>query len=196
MITKIKNMWRGALLVWGPSKIKRERWNSEFSQGRWNQLEQTAGDCVYECVEKHCRGGILDLGCGSGNTGCELAAAKYRDYTGVDISVVAVQQATVRNKTAGRDGQNRNLQADITTYVPTQKYEVILFRESLCYLSHHKIAATLARYKPYLTDAGVFVVRLWNRERYRDILQLIESSRTVLERHTPATSPVVVIVFR
>jgi len=197
MITKLDNKLRGALLVWGTTKIKRECWNSEFSEGRWDQLENTTGDCVYQYIEKHCRGAsILDLGCGSGNTGCELEASRYRDYTGIDIADTAVQEAATRSKSHGRADKNRYIQADIVTYAPTQKYDVILFRESLYYIPPQKIAMTLDHYLPYLTIDGVFIVRLWNREKYRGILRLIEDKYAVKERYAPATSPVVVIVFR
>jgi SAM-dependent methyltransferase len=58
--------------------MKRRLWNREFANGRWNFIENTSGDLIYGYIEKYCRGGsILDLGCGSGNTDCELDGDRY-----------------------------------------------------------------------------------------------------------------------
>src|SRR5262245_45033616 len=117
LTTKITNMLRGARQRWGTSAMKRQLWNREFSAGRWDFIDNTADDVIYQYLEKYCQGGtFLDLGSGSGNTGCELSQSAYNHYTGVDISDVAIQRAGLRAATGGRNGKNRYVQADISKY--------------------------------------------------------------------------------
>src|ERR1700674_5764890 len=88
---RVRNVSRGLLQRYGTESMKRALWNSEFMGGRWNCLDDTSGDCVYPYVEKYARNGsILDLGCGSGNTGIELDVTAYQQYVGVDISDAAI----------------------------------------------------------------------------------------------------------
>jgi SAM-dependent methyltransferase len=173
-------------------------WNREFSAGRWDHLDATPGDCVYPFVEKYANGGsILDLGCGSGNTANELAASSYRDYTGVDVSDVAIDKAIKRTEENGRAHQNRFSQSDILTYVPTQKFDVILFRESIYYFRPSKIKPMLDRYASYLKNGGVFIVRMleWTG-KFQSLRELIEVNFGVLERHFSDEPRAMVVVFQ
>ena len=143
-------LWR--LQAYGTPSIKKFLWNVQFSGGKWNCLNTTLGDCVYAYVEKYARdGSILDLGCGSGNTGNELEAKAYRHYTGVDISDVAIETAKRRSEDNRRADKNVYFQSDILDYAPTQPHDVILFRDSLYYVPAAKIRAILERYSRCLT---------------------------------------------
>jgi len=151
---KVRNFSRALLQVYAPRTIKRYLWNSEFSQGRWDCLASTTGDCVYPIVEKYAvHGTILDLGCGSGSTGNELDATAYREYVGVDISDVAIEKAREKTEQNRRAEKNRYLQSDIVDYVPTGQCDVILFRDSIYYVEVGRIKPMLDRYaghlKPY-----------------------------------------------
>ena len=116
---KMRNISRALLQVYGTKRVKRLLWNSEFAHGRWNALDSTPDDWIYPFIEKHARGGsILDLGCGSGNTGNELNPGAYSHYTGVDISDVAIDKARTRTQAHGRAETCRYLQSDIVDYVP------------------------------------------------------------------------------
>ena len=54
---------QGFLKSYGPSNIKKILWDKEFSGGKWNFIDNTAGDCVYPHLARHLhKGGILDLG--------------------------------------------------------------------------------------------------------------------------------------
>jgi SAM-dependent methyltransferase len=195
LITKIRNVLRACTQLWGTAAIKRRLWDREYDGGRWDHCEDTHDDFVYDHIQKHCkRGSILDLGCGSGNTGNELARDSYRDYTGVDISDVAIRKAQTRSERNGRGGQNRYLCSDISAYVPSQKHDIILFRESIYYIASGRIPATLERYASYLSERGVFIVRLNDCHGYEDIAGLIESRHSILEKHV--ANGRVVIVFR
>src|SRR5438093_4588953 len=156
VIARLGNFIWARLKAWGGTAVKKKVWDKEFSNGAWDYIEHTAGDCVYQYIEKYCRkGSILDLGCGSGNTGNELLVDRYHAYTGVDISDVAVQKAKVRTLNNNRDKKNHYFQGDICSYEPDQRYDVILFRESIWYICPSKLQTVLDRYRRYLSTSGV-----------------------------------------
>jgi len=160
--------------------------DKEYASGSWNHCDDTSGAWVYQFVEKYCRrGSILDLGCGSGNTGNELDAISYRDYTGVDISEVAVRKAAERSAQNGRADKNQYIRSDIRSYVPRKKYDVICFRESIYHVPRSRMKETLDRYAHFLTDDGVFVVNLSRdgTEEVREIVGWIEANYRVTEKH-------------
>jgi SAM-dependent methyltransferase len=189
---------RGLLQAYAPAAIKSRLWNAEFAHGKWACLDSTPDDCIYGFLEKYAnRGSILDLGCGSGSTGNEIAAEAYTHYTGVDISDVALGMARTRSEENGRSGKNRFFQSDVASYAPEQRFEVILFRDSIYYLPQADIQPVLDRYSRFLNPYGVFIVRLWDgRQKHRNIVQMIESNFHVVEQFAPMESQTVVVVFR
>jgi 2-polyprenyl-6-hydroxyphenyl methylase/3-demethylubiquinone-9 3-methyltransferase len=193
----MRNVLRGLRQVWGTPRIKQKLWDKEFAEGRWDFIENTANDIVYLFIEKYSRNGsILDLGCGAGNTGCELNDSAYREYTGVDISDVALEKARLRSEACQRGRINRYAQSDISTYIPDREYEVILFRESIYYIPRSHIKNTLERYSRYLKDGGVLIVRLHDAKVADDLLKLIGSSFKILEDHRSYPSGPVVVILR
>jgi SAM-dependent methyltransferase len=153
---------------------------------------------VYGCIEKYAnKGSILDLGCGSGSTGNELDATADGDYAGVDISDLANEMARRRAGENGRADKNNYLQADISDYVPTQQFNVILFRDSIYYVPRAKIKRMLDRYSQYLRERGVFTVRMCGVSgKDKTIVDTIESGFEVVEKDLSVQPNTVVIVFR
>lgn len=155
------NFFRSVLKSYGPSRIKRVLWDQEFSGGKWNFIDDTAGDCVYPYLERYAASGsILDLGCGPGNTASEISRNAYGTYVGVDISEAALSKGVKRSEADGRAEKNHFVQGDFLNYVPSQKFNVILFRESMYHVPVSKIKSTLDRYANYLESGGVFIVRM------------------------------------
>ena len=193
-----RNRLRGFLQAYGTAGLKKRLWDAEFSGGRWNCLDTTSGDCVYPFVERlAAHRSILDLGCGSGNTGNELDPDAYRMYVGVDISDVAVERARRRSQENGRGHQNRFVQSDILDYAPDQRFKVILFRDSIYYIPHRRIPDVLNRYAKALEETGVFVVRMANGgSKYQPIIDAIESSFEIVAKQVFANPDAVVMVFR
>lgn len=153
---------RGFLLSYGPMKVKKAFWNKEFSDGKWNFIDETSSDCVYSHLEKYARGGaILDLGCGPGNTANELAGDAYRSYIGVDISDSAIAKGIKRTNESGRSDKNSFVCSDFLGYMPAQDFDVILFRESLYHVPHGRVLELLEKYSQHLKPNGVFIVRLY-----------------------------------
>jgi SAM-dependent methyltransferase len=195
----MRNQVRAFLQAYGTKKVKKSLWNTEFSQGRWDCLESSIGDLVYPYIEKYTNhGSILDLGCGSGSTGNELDSRAYADYTGVDISDVAIEKARVRTKESGRADKNNYFQSDTLSYVPTRQFDVILYRDSIYYIRRAKIKPMLERYSKYLKKGGVFIVRMWSADgKYGPIVDIIERNFEVVEKHlSDQPAKTVVMVFR
>lgn len=197
LIDRLGAIARRILLERGGARIKEHIWNREFSGGRWTCLEDTVGDCVYQFVEKYCNGGsILDLGCGSGNTGVELDGTRYDVYTGIDISRVAIRTAMDRARSAGRIDKNKYFQSDIVEYTPTRRHNVILFRDSIYYVPLDTVKPMLDRYAAYLQHDGVFVTRMFDREKGKQYVDLIERHYILVEQYCPTTTKTSILVFR
>ena len=198
LVRKARNVLRAVLQAYGTENAKRSLWNKEFAGGRWDCLDNTPSDCVYPHVEKYANnGGVLDLGCGSGSTGNELDAATYRYYQGVDISDAAIEKAQRRSEVNGRTDRNTYCQSDIFSYVPNQRFDVILFRDSIYYIPRAKVKVMLHRYAKYLTAGGVFIVRMANgHDTYQAFVDTIDSNFDVVEKHLSYQPDAVVIVFR
>jgi SAM-dependent methyltransferase len=190
-------------LSYGPESAKQRVWDREFYSGKWSFIDNTAGDCVYSYLEEYTKNGnILDLGCGPGNTATELAANAYRTYVGVDISAAALAKAAGRTEACGRTGKNRFVRADFLGYEPTEKFNVVLFRESLYHVPVGQVKPILARYSRHLTSDGVFVVRMYMTERGKPksrlakMMQRIEKDYEIVERRQYCDSGATVVVFR
>jgi SAM-dependent methyltransferase len=180
--------------------MKRSVWDTEYSSGKWVHCENTAGDPIYGYIERYCRKGrLLDLGCGSGNTSNELKFDSYAAYTGVDISHSALDKARLRSASNGRAEKNTYVQSDVLSFEPPDKYDVILFRDSINSLPWMKIRPTLNWYASYLTEQGVFIVRVSGdaSRNYKEIAALIEANFDMVEKHSmSASSGTVILVFR
>jgi SAM-dependent methyltransferase len=153
---------QGFLTSYGPSSIKKKLWDRDFSSGKWDFIDNTAGDCVYPFLEKYANhGNILDLGCGPGNTANELTSDAYKTYIGVDISAAALEKAVRRTKENGRADKNSFVVSDFLGYAPTQDFDIILFRESLYHVPYGQVKPILDKYSKHLKPDGVFIVRLY-----------------------------------
>jgi len=192
---------RGFLLSYGNEATKKRIWDKEYHVNKWHFAEHTEGDCVYPYLERFARRGkILDLGCGSGNTCTELSDSAYSFYLGVDISEEALAKASRRSVAMGRSAKTRFAQSDFLSFDTPDKFDVILFRESMYHVPIEKIRSLLDRLSNFLADDGVFIVRLAVlnngklKFRPKKMIDVIAANFPVVERgqHDAA----VVIVFR
>ena len=194
---------RGFVMSYGPSKVKKKMWNEEFSGGKWHFIDDTLTDCIYPHLEKFAnKGTILDLGCGPGNTANELVDTAYRSYVGVDISEEALAKAEKRTAANRRTHKNRFVCSDLLSYQPDEKFDVVLFRESMYHIPLGKIKPILDKYSPALTKRGVFIVRMYASEngnvkwRPSKMFRIIEDNFDVVEKAEYDKSGAVVIIFR
>lgn len=195
--SKARNVLRRVMQSWGSGGVKRALWNREFGEGRWDHLGETPGDPVYTFVERYAAGGsILDLGCGSGNTGNELAAEAYSSYLGIDVSDVALCKAMARTEANDRTHKNAYARADIVSYRPHARYDVILFRESLNYVPQPHVVGMLKRYLACLAPSGVIIVRLYDRHRHRALQALLQRHFVAVEEFVAADDTTLILVLR
>jgi SAM-dependent methyltransferase len=198
------NIMRGLVKRYGPSRIKMLLWDQEFSGTHWDFIDNTAGDCVYPHLEKHLKNGsILDLGCGPGNTANELADNSYTSYVGIDISEAALAKATRRTARNGRAGKNSFACSDFLSYKPEQKFDVILFRESMYHVPLNKVKTILDYFSKHLKSGGVFVVRMnisdgkgGQKARLAAQFDIMEKDFDVVEKAQYGDAGPTVIVFR
>lgn len=198
LASKVRNKVRALIQTYGSAGSKQKLWDEDFANGRWDCLDTTINDCVYSRIERVSRGGsILDLGCGSGSTANELDGSSYSDYTGVDISEVALDKARKRSEQNGRGEKCRFVQGDVVTYTPDKHFDLILFRDSIYYIKRQRIKATLLRYAHWLKDSGVFIVRIWNgRGKLSQFVEILEGDFEIVEQYCHEDSDTVVLVFK
>lgn len=197
-IRKARDRIRDLLQIYGSAKTKQQLWDSEFASSRWDCLETTTDDCIYSHLEKWVKGGsVLDLGCGSGSTANELDENAFSEYTGIDISEIAVAKARERTNANGRADKCRFHQGDVVGYTPAQQFNVILFRDSIYYIKRKQIKNVLKRYAKWLKEEGVFIVRIWDgRGKLREFARIIEENFDVAEEYRHESSGTIVLVFR
>src|SRR5262245_51879331 len=181
-----------ALRQYGPAWINRWLWDRAFSNpgSGWHQPGATGGDFLYPVLDSHLHGGsLLDLGCGLGTTAAELPPQACTRYVGVDVSPVAIAKARARHipRTTFDVGA-------IETYVPADRFAVILFRESLYYLAPTEAVRALHRYQAFLITSGVFVIRICDRVKHRDLLAAIEREAETCERVDHPVGATIVIL--
>jgi 2-polyprenyl-3-methyl-5-hydroxy-6-metoxy-1,4-benzoquinol methylase len=203
VVDRSVRLMRAFVASYAPPSVKKLFWDREFSSGDWDFLDDTAGDCVYQHVEKYARkGSILDLGCGPGNTANELDAAAYTTYIGLDISEAALEKARRRTEANGRSEKNFFRQGDFLTFTPDWTFNVILFRESLYHVPMGKIKPVLDRYAKFLRYGGVLMVRLATldhgkrKRRPMAMIGIIEREFEVVEKVEYGDSGATVVVFR
>jgi cyclopropane fatty-acyl-phospholipid synthase-like methyltransferase len=193
---------RGFLLSYGPQSVKRKFWEKEYRENKWHFAENSTGDCVYENLEKYAKhGSILDLGCGSGNTSTELVNSAYSSYLGVDISEEALAKAAKRSEAAGRSAKNRFLRSDFFNFDTSEKFDVILFRESMYHVPLERVKSLLDKFSAYLAEDGVFIVRLYTMRdgkvkfRPHKMIDIIANNFPVIEKSQYGNAGATVIVF-
>lgn len=179
--------------------MKRYFWDKEYRSGKWDRIDNTAGDHAYPYLYKYlAQGSILDLGCGPGNTANELAEGSYSSYVGIDISTIALQKAELRTQQAGRAAKNRFVNSDFLSYVPGQRFDVILMRESIYHVPLSQVRTVLDHYAGSLSENGVFVVKLVtdNRLTSNARVRIIEKYFDLLEKVEHGPHGLTILVFR
>lgn len=76
---------------------------------------------------------VLDLGCGQGRDAFVFARQGYR-VVGVDVSATGIAQVSARAKTVNLPIEG--IMADIVTYQPTEKFDVVILDRTLHMLPH------------------------------------------------------------
>jgi len=143
-----------------------EEWNQQHSSSTWRYLaglEQVPRYAIIEGWRQRLKpsGSVLDLGCGEGVLLQQIPAAVNVNYTGVDLSQVAIIEATKRVRHASLE---RFICADFDTFDASIRspFDVIVFNEVLYYVADP--AATLSRYRRILAADGLVIVSMFHKK--------------------------------
>ncbi|UNK19531.1 class I SAM-dependent methyltransferase [Paenibacillus sp. N3/727] len=142
-----------------------QQWDEEYRSNMWSYLSDITEYARYSIVYGYIRKfvadeGILDMGCGTGILYDMLLDSEKDVYTGVDLSEEAIKIAS--SKTSKRIFHS----GDINQYVPTKRYDVIIFNESLQYVPN--TPSKLLEYSRYLTPDGVIISSLYSHKNTLD----------------------------
>jgi len=132
----------------GDIPTSKEVWQTQYSKGRWDFLDQLDELAHYSILVGHIQylkpsGSILDIGCGKGILQQKLAPYGYSRYVGIDISDDAIRQAS-----CNEDDKTTFIASDATSYSPTERFDAIVFNEVLYYFDDP--LKTVERYERYL----------------------------------------------
>lgn len=97
---------------------------------------------------------VLDLGCGHGQLWTLLGSGAVSSYLGIDISREAIAQARRRSTEPARFEA-----ADLATWVPARRVDVVVFNEVLYYLPDP--VAVVERYLGQLSEDGIAIISMF-----------------------------------
>ena len=173
---------------WG--KLRGLAFDEKYQRGDWNFRSEGKGELA-DVVTRYLRkGDLLIMGCGGAAILEGLEAAGLNSALGVDLSQEAI-------RIAGRFASTRVAftVSDMETFECLREYDVILFSESLYYVSSNGLVPLLKRLAGRLKPGGVFVVTFAQAARYRDILSKIRRNFAVLEDRSFSRSDRHLVVF-
>lgn len=156
---------RAELGQWSFHDYRRPRWEAEYGSGRWAYMQGLAELSRYSVVVGYARflrphGSILDLGCGEGILQQRLGAESYSHYLGVDISHTAIERARAR-----ADDRTTFTCADVASFAPERRFDIIVFNEVLYYLSDP--VRVMRHYERFLEPNGIFILSMFADEHTR-----------------------------
>lgn len=146
--------------------------DAEYHSGHWRLLDSADERARYAALvalirAQHARPRLLDAGCGSGRLAACFKSGELAAYHGVDLSAEAIRVAR-ESVPPGAVLQ----QVDLETWMPTDRYEVIVANEVIGYF--HDPAATLRQLAGALAPGGVLVVSLYRWDNAPAIWRRLE----------------------
>jgi 2-polyprenyl-3-methyl-5-hydroxy-6-metoxy-1,4-benzoquinol methylase len=142
--------------------VPREAWDRQYRDGAFEFLDSIDELAHYVIIAGYVRTlftrpAILDVGCGHGRLVEVLEGFPFKQYHGIDVSSEAIRRGERRATKKATFAV-----ADFDAWNPPQRFDVIVFCESLNYARHP--ASTLLRYARALERSGAIIVSLF---RYR-----------------------------
>jgi 2-polyprenyl-6-hydroxyphenyl methylase/3-demethylubiquinone-9 3-methyltransferase len=131
-------------------------WNSEFESGKWDYLAQLPELARYSVLVGYAMhfnpaGSIMDVGCGAGVLYRRVRPYGVERYLGIDLSSCAIDKLRGLG-----DARCSFVVADAQRYVPTEKFDTIVFNEVLYYFRDP--LATVQQYTNALKSGGILLL--------------------------------------
>lgn len=177
-----------AILPYQPMKGEKEVLETEYAKGSWDYLRNINELPRFSIVAGYCHyfnemGTILEIGCGEGILQEKLNPDKYKRYVGIDISEEAIRRAAHK-----QDEKNGFQAEDASTFIPSEKFDIIVFNECLEYFDDPQ--KLVKRYEPFLEKNGIFIVSMFagtDTVRTKRIWRILESVYSVKAKATVST---------
>ncbi len=155
--------------------------DTQYASAEWDYLRNIEEAPRFGIVSAYCRllasdGSLLEVGCGEGFLLEQLDRSRYRHFTGIDISAVAIERAR-----ALEDDRTVFVRAEAESYVPDRTFEVIVFNEVLEYFDEP--LELTRRYEPFLAPGGHLVASMFAAPytaRSQRIWKMLESRYEVV----------------
>ena len=133
--------------------------DTQYASAEWDYLRNIEEAPRFGIVSAYCRllasgGSLLEIGCGEGFLLEQLDRSRYRHFTGIDISAVAIERAR-----ALEDDRTVFVRAEAESYVPDRTFEVIVLNEVLEYFDEP--LELVRRYEPFLAPGGHLVASMF-----------------------------------
>jgi SAM-dependent methyltransferase len=167
----------------GTWKLRQAAYDARTLSGKWDYSPDDVSPVLVEAILRYAgRGKVALMGCGTGALAAVLDRSGCPCILGIDLSTVAIERATMRGLAHARFEV-----ADIASWDGREKYDAIVFEESLYYLRPKERVPVLTRLQLSLTPTGAFVITVSDAVRYRAMLDMIRSQFHVLEDRDKAT---------
>ena len=160
----------------------RARWNHQFKEGHWDGLKNDEELVRQKLVRDHFikyknGGSLLELGCGQGYLPELVFEKKYfSEYLGVDISDVAIADATKRTA----DKNIKFEQGDMNTWTTMRKFDVVLFNEAINYAKNCEAVLFHAK-ENFIAPDGICIISMHEHKRSPEIWAAARTLFTPLE---------------
>ena len=174
----------------GPT-LRRWSFDEKFRTGQWNFSGEASRELA-NAVERYVEGGdILMLGCGTAAITHALKPDCFNSFLGVDLSKEAIARANL-----GSSDKIRFEHGDMLRFKTDQKFNVILFSESLYYLKPWQRQPMLRRSTSMLRSRGHIIVTISQPSRFAGVLQMIRRDFSIIEDRTFSDSLRHLLVLR
>ena len=175
----------------GPRRLRSLAFDEKYISGDWSP--PTDGESELPIVTSRYlrKGDLLIMGCGGCSVLKGLESLGLNSALGIDLSPEAIRLA---NRYAS---EKITFQiADMVSFDCPRSFDVILFSESLYYITASQQKAVLGRLAARLNQGGVFIATFAQAVRHHSILERIRDAFQVVEDRPFVGSKRHLIVFR
>ena len=158
---------------------KREIFENQYTANKWNYLSRINELGHYSIIIGYIKYYfsnpiILDVGCGTGILFSRFDSNTYAKYVGIDISRQAINQfdKIKNNKTT-------LLQSDLESFRSNEKFDVIIFCESLSYSNNPQ--KILNKYAKYLSKKGKIIISIFEEDKTVKFWKYIPSNFQLID---------------